>query len=453
MRKATYSPRGLLALEPSALGLEFEIPEPRDLQSGNVAVVSVVGPLVHHEHPVFPSYDGVKARVAAALASPAKCVLLSIDSPGGDLAGCLDCPTELRAMAEATGKPIYAYVDACTTSAAYALAMAASKIFIPTAGVVGSIGVISTLIDTTVADAAQGVRVTLVTSGARKADGNPHVVKSDATIAVEQSKVNAFAGKFFDLVSSVRGIPVEQIRGYEAGLFIGEQAIAAGLADQIATFDQVLALLSSASAELQPAAVAATQAGDEPQGDQMEEALKALRALADDESKPEEMRAKARKAIAAIETEEPKEEEAKAESEEPVKEEEPKEEKEEEKAQAVAVPSIAAVVAASQAEFEKQQLIAARADLPVETRLALSKAPLENVRAVLKTLPKLAAGPVSGARAAAEVNTVITAPVAPESNELAALDRAMGLTRETVSVKREAHRTIFPALAVKGSDK
>lgn len=451
MRRAKFEARGLLALEPSALGREYEIPEPADQVSGPVAVVSVVGPLMHHEHPFFPSYDGIKRRVAEALASNAKCVLLSIDSPGGELAGCLDCPVELRAMAEATGKPIYVYVDACTMSAAYALAMAGDRIFVPSAGAVGSIGVISTLLDTTAADAAQGVRVTLVTSGARKADGNPHVATSEATIAVEQSKVNAFAGKFFDLVSSTRGIPADRVRGYEAGTFIGEQAIAAGLADQIATFDQVLALLSSAGAELQPGSVAAIQAGDEPQGDQMEEALKALRALAEDESKPEEMRSKARKALAAFEEE--KQEEAAAE--EPAKEDAPEEKKEEEKPEAAAAPSVAALVAASQAEFEKQTLISARADLPVETRLALSKTPLENVRAVLKSLPKLAAGSVSAARAAVDATPVaMTQPAPEQSSELAALDRAMGLTTSVPAVKREAHRTIFPALfAVKGSDK
>lgn len=441
---ARFNRSGLLALDPAALGVEFERPHTTQARGGDVAVVEIVGPLVHHVDPCFESYDGIKSRVGEALQGPCKCVLLSIDSPGGLVDGCFDCVTELRAMAAGASKPLYVYVDAHAESAAYALATAGDRIFIPPAGSVGSIGVINVLLDTTIADAAMGIQFSVLTSGARKADANPHVAKTEAALASEQLKVDAVAGQFFALVAERRGLSVEAVRGFEARTFLGQAAIDAGLADRIGTFDEVLALL--ASAETAPGIVpSASLPGSEPKGSEMEEIMKALRALADGEG-PEDEKAKALKMLASLE--EKSDEEPKAEADEPDGD-EPEEKEDEPKPEARAVSAMRAELEARiEAKFETQSLLAARTDLPADTRAALAKLPPAAARSVLKTLPKLASGPVAAARAALDAKPLQAADETPalSASELEILDRAMGLSKPLPEVKREAHRTVFPAL-------
>jgi len=211
----------------------------------NVAVVEVIGPLEHHAGGLFDSYDSIKERVKAALSSSASCVLLSIDSGGGLVAGLHDTVTELRALSTAAGKPIYCYVDSEACSAAYILACAADRIWVPPTAMVGSVGLIECLVDVTALDAAQGVQFHVLTSGARKADTNPHTAKNAEALGAKQAELDALAEEFFKLVATYRPITVDQIRDLQAGVVYGANAVNAGLADDIGTFDSVVALLNT----------------------------------------------------------------------------------------------------------------------------------------------------------------------------------------------------------------
>lgn len=341
-RAVRFAPRGPLALEPRAFGLVLDAWDDDDgepcafqlVGDGKVALVEVVGPLMHHEEWWLDSYDAIKSRVAAALESEARCVLLSIDSPGGLVAGCFDTVSEIRALAAKAGKKLYAYADAQATSAGYALACAGERIFVPSTGVLGSIGVIDALLDATGADEQWGVKFTVITSGARKADGHPHTPTSAAAIAAAQANVDVLAGVFFEVVAERRpGLSVEKIRGLEAAMLIGQQAVDAGLADEIATLDQVIAKLSaeeSAGAAATPPAAgagaaarargalalvrdthspagmgpAAVKAGGAPAVRKlamtMQEIRAGLKAVAEDENADEKERENARAALAAL---------------------------------------------------------------------------------------------------------------------------------------------------------
>jgi capsid assembly protease len=203
-----FEPSGLLAIEPRAFGmlLASEWKAPSNEEHGPITVVNVRGPLMHHEDPCSDSYDAIKARAAAAFSSSAMAVVLRIDSPGGLVSGCFDTMRELRRMAETARKPLYAYVDnAC--SAAYALACGCSKIFAAASGVVGSIGVIDTVLDVTELDARQGVKVAIVTSGARKADSNPHTPLTDSKLAATQARRQHFQAFWRRALGSSTGSP------------------------------------------------------------------------------------------------------------------------------------------------------------------------------------------------------------------------------------------------------
>ena len=250
MNRAKFAASGVLAIDVRAFDLDWLLfePPPAFEMRGAVAVVSIVGP-VEQRAGWFDGYDAILSRVQQALAkTSARAVLLRIDSPGGAAPGMTETSRALRAMAAAARKPLYAFADTYAASAGYGLACAASKIFLPESGEVGSIGTLAAMADVTEANAKSGVRVIVASSGAQKSDGCPDVPATDDAIARMQARVDYHAGLFFDLVSEARGIPAASVRAFEAGLFNAPAAVAAGLADAVMTFDQVIALITQEAA-------------------------------------------------------------------------------------------------------------------------------------------------------------------------------------------------------------
>jgi signal peptide peptidase SppA len=239
---------------------------PYNAMVGTVAVVSIRGALDHHPGWGCDSYDAILRRTAMAFAgendrpmwmldeseraatktaTKPSAVVLRIDSPGGVVSGLNQCVFALRKMAAAAGIPLIAYADELAASAAYALACACEDIVAPPSAILGSIGVISTLYDQVAADEKMGLNVVTLTSGARKSDGHPHVAISKGAIDAEQARVDKMALQFFRIVAEARGLPVADIRRFEAGIFLGSEAVKAGVADATMSFDALVQLLNS----------------------------------------------------------------------------------------------------------------------------------------------------------------------------------------------------------------
>jgi signal peptide peptidase SppA len=219
-----------------------------EYRDDGLAIVHVRGPLEHHDDPCSDSYDAIVARTEEAFAcEEAKAVVLRIDSPGGVVSGLSSAVDRLRQCAKASGKRFVAYVDEMAASAAYALSCSCDEIILPKSAIVGSIGVISTMVDVTAADEAMGIRYVTIASGSKKTDGHPHVPITDTAVASEKRRVDKLALQFFKLVRQARGLPIKSIQGFQAGIFLGREGVTAGLADAVMTFDEACALLSEAA--------------------------------------------------------------------------------------------------------------------------------------------------------------------------------------------------------------
>lgn len=214
-----------------------------------IAVLPVLDTLVRRGSWVdamsgLTSYDAIRRSVRAAMADPAvRGMMLEVDSPGGEAGGVLDLSDEIRA---ARGrKPIWAIANECACSAAYAIASAADRIWVPRTGQVGSIGVIALFRDQSGQDEADGLRYTAVYAGERKNDFNPHEPLTADARAVLQGEVDRHYGLFVDTVARNRGIPADAVRATEAGILNPDQALAAKLVDRIGTLDEALAAMAS----------------------------------------------------------------------------------------------------------------------------------------------------------------------------------------------------------------
>ncbi|HLN23447.1 MAG TPA: S49 family peptidase, partial [Patescibacteria group bacterium] len=160
-----------------------------------VAVIPVTGTLVQKLGTMRPysgmtGYDGLRLNFIQALADPEiDAIVLDIDSPGGEVAGCFDLADTIYA---ARGrKPVWAILSESAYSAAYALASACDRIIVPRTGGTGSVGVICMHVDMSKALDKAGIAVTIIHYGARKADGSDAAPLSSEALARFQTDVNA----------------------------------------------------------------------------------------------------------------------------------------------------------------------------------------------------------------------------------------------------------------------
>jgi signal peptide peptidase SppA len=215
------------------------------------------------------SYEAIREDFRAAMADAGtNAILLDFDSGGGEVAGCFDLVDEI-AKSE---KPVYAYANEHCYSAAYALASAADKIFMARTGGVGSIGIVGVHTDQSAFDKARGLAYTAIFAGAKKIDGWAHGPLSDEAKAEYQASVDRTYGIFVKTVAANRDIAEKAVRDTQAGCFTAEDAIEAGLADGVGSFDEVIEMIA---AELQDSAAQqgiSGQSGREafsgPSGDQ-----------------------------------------------------------------------------------------------------------------------------------------------------------------------------------------
>ena len=233
--------------------------------SGKVAVIPIHGTLVRRTSGIeaesgLTSYTGIAAQLDAALASPEiAAILLDIDSPGGESGGVFDLADRIRAASEV--KPVWAVANDMAFSAAYALASAATRVFVARTGGVGSIGVIAMHVDQSVKDAQDGVRYTAVFAGERKNDLNPHEPISNEAHAVLKAEVVRIYDLFVETVARHRGLDADAVRATEAGLFFGPDAVATGLADAVGSLEDALTQLTQSLSPLPTQVATASQAG------------------------------------------------------------------------------------------------------------------------------------------------------------------------------------------------
>lgn len=206
-----------------------------------IAVIPVYGTLVQKLGTLRPysgmtGYDGIRRVFLTAVNDPeVKGICLDIDSPGGEVAGCFDLVDLI--YAERGKKPIHAILSENAFSAAYAIASAADKIYVPRTGGVGSVGVIVIHCDWSQHIKDDGLKVSIITYGNRKAESNPYVALSDEAKAAIQHDVDEMGRLFVSTVSRNRGLSETVIRNTQAACYLAAEGVQMGLADMVASPD------------------------------------------------------------------------------------------------------------------------------------------------------------------------------------------------------------------------
>lgn len=230
-----------------------------EMREGGVAVLGIEGALAPKAN-LFMRVSGgastqmLTRQVESAVADPrVRALVLSIDSPGGSTIGSPELAATVRELSAI--KPIVTVTDGTLASAAYWVGSAANAVFAsgPTVQV-GSIGVVATH-SYTPQGSAQNTEITAgrykrMASGTKPLDAEGR--------AYLQQMVDHLYGVFVDAVAGHRGVAAAQVLEHMADgrVFVGQQALDAGLIDGFATVDSIVERLARNPAEFSSRRVA-----------------------------------------------------------------------------------------------------------------------------------------------------------------------------------------------------
>jgi signal peptide peptidase SppA len=210
---------------------------------GTTAIIPIEG-VIGKKMNLFADISGgtssqlVEKDFQTALADPAvKSILLVIDSPGGQVDGTENLANVIHA-ARGKGKPIVALGDGLMASAAYWIGSSAHEVYASDRSAkIGSIGVVATHEDYSKAEQNAGIKVTEISAGKYKRVASEHEPLSQDGRTTIQAMVDHVYSNFIDSVARNRGVGSQKVADDMADgrIFLGTQAVNAGLVDGIAT--------------------------------------------------------------------------------------------------------------------------------------------------------------------------------------------------------------------------
>lgn len=224
----------------------------------DVAVLSISGSMVSKES-WYNRYFGLvsyqEVRNAAIVAGEAgvRALLLDVDTNGGSAEGIGELSDFLKEFDKTI--PIYTYSGTKMLSAGYWIGAIGRKIYSSAMTLQGSIGVVSAHFSYARQLQMAGIDVTMFRAGEFKALGSPYEKLDDKAKADIEARMGKFYDLFLNHVSSERGIAIPALieNAAEGRVFMGADAIKAGLVDEITTFDKAIAAVMGEVGHRRPA--------------------------------------------------------------------------------------------------------------------------------------------------------------------------------------------------------
>ena len=223
------------------LGTQWEASKPMNRTMGpkaeKVAVIPIQGVLTQDG----PSYYGTNYQTIAdatekAAADPdVKRIVLSVDSPGGEVTGLPETAGVIAAAAKV--KPVSAIVEGASASAAFWLTTQASDITLTPSGEVGSVGVRMMHVDMSKMLDAEGYKVTELSAGDFKTEWSPYKPLTDDAKADMQARLNASHQEFLSAISTGRGLrasaEARKAKYFGGRMVSSSDALRHGLVDKV----------------------------------------------------------------------------------------------------------------------------------------------------------------------------------------------------------------------------
>ncbi len=218
---------------------------------GGVAVIPIFGVIAKRMNLFTQISGGVSTELIgrdfeAALAdAEVHSIMLHADTPGGTVDGTAELA---KTIFEARGKkPVYTLVDGLMASAGVWIGSAANKVFATSeTALVGSIGVVVQHVDYSERNKKLGLTVTDVYAGKYKRIAGDNKPLSEEGQAHLQERVDYIYSIFVDAVAAHRGVTTSAVleRMADGKIFVGKQAVNAGLIDGFSSLGDLVSMLN-----------------------------------------------------------------------------------------------------------------------------------------------------------------------------------------------------------------
>lgn len=200
--------------------------EPSILTGSNFITPELVGKVLHRA-----KSEGCRALV------------LSVNSPGGEVAASHEIYKRFVNFRRETKVPVVVYMEGVVASGGYYISLGADHIVANPGTMTGSVGAVGTLISVKELLDKLGIDIVTVKSGEYKDVGNNFREIRDADIEFMRDLIDKYFEQFARLVKEVRGNKLNPAYEREIfnELFLGDEAFEAGLVDEVGTFEDAVA--------------------------------------------------------------------------------------------------------------------------------------------------------------------------------------------------------------------
>lgn len=218
------------------------------IANGGIAVIPVMGLMMKG----MSKYDDTCSTViirqairAAANDTKVNSILLVIDSPGGTVAGTEELANDISYINKNI-KKVYAQVEDMCCSGALWIASQCDKVYSNATALIGSIGTMLVVVDTSEAMKMEGIKVHVLSTGEFKGTGVGGVPVTEPQLAYLQERINQINTFFIAGVVDGRQIEKKQVLSVADGrVFLAKEAKQFGLIDGIQSSDTTIAMMST----------------------------------------------------------------------------------------------------------------------------------------------------------------------------------------------------------------
>lgn len=220
---------------------------PYQVTSSGIAGISLSGALMKGESKFGCSTVEARQSIRAALNDKdVSQILLVIESPGGTVAGTQELANDVKQADKI--KPVHTHFSDMGASAAYWIGSAGRSITANDTALIGSIGTVAVIEDSSKAADMAGIKVHVVSSGAFKGAGAGGTPITDSYLTEVKDKVLGMNEFFLNAVQDNRKMDRKAVDAIADGrIWLAAEAKKLGLIDSVMSLTDLIFDLSSKS--------------------------------------------------------------------------------------------------------------------------------------------------------------------------------------------------------------
>ncbi len=215
-------------------------------QRGDIGILNITGPVIRYgglmEISGYTSIQTATREFTKLENDPSiKTIILNIDSPGGQAASI----DQFANIVSKSSKRTIAYVDSLAASAGYWIACSCDEIISSSTSMVGSIGVVYSLIDDTKKRENEGLQKIEIVS-AVSPNKRPDITSKEGQAQIQKWADN-LGEKFIQAVAINRKVNIETVKEKfgQGDLLISDEALKVGMIDKIQDFEDLISELKA----------------------------------------------------------------------------------------------------------------------------------------------------------------------------------------------------------------